>query len=190
MTVTDEQGRVVACATRSPSAPGNPEDGGALPGRQSAVHPRLRRPPGQPAESPGSDGFAFTTVGGPHPGISLAQAVTTDTKGINARDIELDVAGTKIPAYDARPEAPGRYPIVVAVSGFTGVNEHHRDVVRRFAHAGYYAIAPEPTIGKAGCRKSFEEMGKISEDHPPSTGDPAAADHARQQGRARAERLG
>ena len=64
---------------------------------------------------------AYTSVGGVlTPGISLAQAVVTDTKGITARDIELDVAGTRIPAYDARPEAAGRYPVVVVISGFTG----------------------------------------------------------------------
>jgi dienelactone hydrolase len=67
---------------------------------------------------------AFTTVGGVlTPGISMAQAIVTDAKGINARDIQLDVAGTKIPGYEARPEAPGRYPIVVVISGFTGVTE-------------------------------------------------------------------
>ena len=87
---------------------------------------------------------AFTTVGGVlTPGISLAQAIATDTRGIVARDIELSVAGTKIPAYDARPERQGRSPIVVAISGFTGLTEQHKDVVRRFAQAGYYAIAPE-----------------------------------------------
>jgi len=35
---------------------------------------------------------AFTTVGGVlTPGISLAQAIVTDTKGIVARDIQLTV---------------------------------------------------------------------------------------------------
>ena len=58
---------------------------------------------------------AFTTVGGVlTPGISLAQAIATDTRGIVARDIELNVGGTKIPAYDAWPERQGRSPIVVA----------------------------------------------------------------------------
>ena len=61
---------------------------------------------------------AFTTVGGMlTPGISLAQAVVTDTKGISARDIQLSVKGTSIPGYEARPEAPGRHPIVLAISG-------------------------------------------------------------------------
>ena len=55
---------------------------------------------------------AFTTVGGVlTPGISLAQAITTESRGLTARDIQLQSGGTAIPAYDARPEAAGRYPI-------------------------------------------------------------------------------
>jgi carboxymethylenebutenolidase len=87
---------------------------------------------------------AFTTVGGTlTPGISLAQAIMTDTTGMLTQDVQLNVAGTMIPAYEAPPEAPGRYPVVVVISGFTGNSEHNKDVVRRFARAGYAAIAPE-----------------------------------------------
>ena len=86
----------------------------------------------------------FTTVGGVlTPGISLAQAVTTESRGLTARDIQIPAGGTTIPGYDARPEAAGRYPIVVVISGFTGNSDQNKDVVRRFAQAGYYAIAPE-----------------------------------------------
>ena len=87
---------------------------------------------------------AFTTVGGVlTPGVALAQAIVTGTQGIVARDIQLNVGGTNIPAYDARPEKAGRYPIVVVISGFTGNDDQNKDIVRRFAHAGFYAIAPE-----------------------------------------------
>jgi carboxymethylenebutenolidase len=138
---------------------------------------------------------AYTSVGGVlTPGVSLAQAIVTDTKGILARDLQLDVGGTKIPAYDARPEAQGRYPIVVAISGFTGLSEHHKDVVRRFAHAGFYAIAPELFHREGGMQgKSFEEMAKISGGitRAQFLGDVrAAADYAKQQAWARADRLG
>ncbi len=138
---------------------------------------------------------AYTSAGGVlTPGIALAQAVTTDTKGITARDVQLDVAGTRIPAYDARPEAEGRYPIVVAISGFTGLNEHHRDVVRRFAQAGFYAIAPELYHREGGMQgKSFEELGKIAGQvtRAQYLGDiAAAADYAKRQTWARADRLG
>jgi carboxymethylenebutenolidase len=136
---------------------------------------------------------AYTTIGGVlTPGVSMAQVVT-DTKGIAARDIELSVGGTKIPAYEARPER-GRVPIVVVISGFTGNSEHHKDVVRRFAHAGYYAISPELFSREGGMQgKDFAEMGKIAGSIGRSQylGDiRAAADHAKQQSSARADRLG
>jgi carboxymethylenebutenolidase len=138
---------------------------------------------------------AYTTVGGVlTPGISLAQAIVTDTKGITARDVQLNVGGTMIPAYDARPEKPGRYPVVVAIPGFTGVNEHHKDTVRRFAHAGFYAIAPELYHREGGMQgKNFQEMAQVSGKvtRKQYLGDiAAAADHARQQAWARADRLG
>jgi carboxymethylenebutenolidase len=138
---------------------------------------------------------AYTTVGGVlTPGISLAQAIVTDTKGITARDIQLTVGGTQIPAYDARPERAGRYPIVLTIPGFTGVNEHHKDVVRRFAHAGYYAIAPELFHREGGMQgKTFPEMGKISGGvtRKQYLGDiTAAADYAKQQAWARPDRIG
>jgi len=138
---------------------------------------------------------AFTTVGGVlTPGISLAQAITTDTKGITARDVQLDAGGTMIPGYDARPEAQGRYPIIVVVSGFTGNSEQNKDVVRRFAQAGFYAIAPELYSREGGMQgKDFAELGKIAAQvtRAQYLGDvKAAADYAKQQPWARADRLG
>jgi carboxymethylenebutenolidase len=138
---------------------------------------------------------AYTTVGGAlTPGVSLAQAIVTDMKGIIARDVQLHVGGTMIPAYEARPEAQGRYPILVVVSGFTGNSEHHKDVVRRFAHAGYYAISAELYHREGGMQgKTFQEMGAIAGKvtRKQYLGDiTSAADYAKQQTWARADRLG
>jgi carboxymethylenebutenolidase len=138
---------------------------------------------------------AFTTVGGVlTPGISLAQAVTTESRGLTARDIQIPAGGTTIPGYDARPEAAGRYPIVVVISGFTGNSDQNKDVVRRFAQAGYYAIAPELYSREGGIQgKNFQEMGQISSKvtRAQYLGDiRAAADYAKQQSWARADHLG
>ena len=138
---------------------------------------------------------AYTTVGGVlTPGISRAQAILTDTKGITARDIQLNVGGTMIPAYNARPEAQGRYPIVVTISGFTGNSEHHKDVVRRFAKEGFYAISPELFHREGGMQgKNFQEMSRVSGaiTRAQYLGDiKAAANYAKQQSWARADRLG
>lgn len=138
---------------------------------------------------------AYTSVGGVlTPGISLAQAIVTDTKGIDARDVQLTVGATKIPAYEARPEASGLYPVVVVISGFTGNNEQNKDVVRRFAHAGFYAIAPELYHREAGMQgKSFQDMAKISSGVTRAqylVDIRAAADRAKAQSWARGDRLG
>jgi carboxymethylenebutenolidase len=138
---------------------------------------------------------AYTSVGGVlTPGISMAQAIITNTKGISARDIQLNVGGTMIPAYDARPEAAGRYPIIVTISGFTGNSEHHKDVVRRFAHAGFYAISPELFHREGGMQgKTFPEMSRVSGaiTRKQYLGDiSSAADYAKRQPWARADRVG
>jgi carboxymethylenebutenolidase len=138
---------------------------------------------------------AATTVGGVlTPGISLAQAIVTPAKGLVARDIQVDSGGTKIPGYEAYPEARGRYPIVVAISGFTGLSEHHKDVVRRLALEGFYAIAPELYFREGGMQgKNFEEMGKIAGQvtRAQYLGDVrAAVEHAKAQTSARADRIG
>jgi carboxymethylenebutenolidase len=139
---------------------------------------------------------AFTTVGGVlTPGISLAQAIVTETKGITARDVTVTGAGgTAIPGYEARPEAQGRYPVIVVISGFTGNREHNKDVLRRFAKAGYYAIAPELYFREGGMQgKDFPQMSAISGKvtRAQYLGDiKGATEFARQQSWARGDRLG
>jgi carboxymethylenebutenolidase len=58
--------------------------------------------------------------------------------------LQLDVAGAKIAAYAAWPRnAVVQTPSVVVVMHIWGVDASIRDVVRRFAKAGFAAIAPD-----------------------------------------------
>ena len=88
---------------------------------------------------------------------------------------------------------PGTYTVTFTLSGFTGLSEHHKDVVRRFAHAGYYAVAPELFHREGGMQgKPQPELSRISASigREQYLGDiRAAADHAKQQS-VRADRLG
>ena len=74
---------------------------------------------------------------------ALAQAIKTDTSGLVAGDQEVKIGDSSMPVYEARPAAGGPAPIVVCISEIWGVHEWVRDVTRRFAKAGYYAVAPE-----------------------------------------------
>jgi carboxymethylenebutenolidase len=69
--------------------------------------------------------------------------ITTPSAGLVAGDIDVPVPGGTIPAYRAMPADGGAFPVVLVVQEIFGVHEHIRDVARRLAKLGYYAIAPE-----------------------------------------------
>jgi len=73
----------------------------------------------------------------------LAQAIKTDTDGIVAGDQVVKMGSYELPVYEARPASGKDTPIVLVISEIWGVHEYIRDCARRFAKAGYYAVAPE-----------------------------------------------
>jgi len=72
-----------------------------------------------------------------------AQTITTDTNGLDAGEVKVPVGGGSIPAYRAMPVQGGPFPTVLVVHEIFGAHEHIKDLCRRLAKAGYYAIAPE-----------------------------------------------
>jgi carboxymethylenebutenolidase len=46
-------------------------------------------------------------------------------------------------AYLARPKAKGTYPGLIVIQEWWGLNEHIKDITRRFAREGYVALAPD-----------------------------------------------
>src|SRR5256885_222138 len=72
-----------------------------------------------------------------------AATITTDTKGLVAGEVKIPVADGSVPAYRAMPDAGGPFPVILVVQEIFGVHEHIKDVCRRFAKLGYFAIAPE-----------------------------------------------
>jgi carboxymethylenebutenolidase len=72
-----------------------------------------------------------------------AQTITTDTTGIIAGEVKVPVSDGQIPAYRAMPNTGSSFPTVLVVEEVFGVHEHIKDLCRRLAKAGYFAIAPE-----------------------------------------------
>ena len=72
-----------------------------------------------------------------------AQTITTDTNGLTAGEVKVPAKGGEIPAYRAMPDKGGPFPTVLVASEIWGVHEHIKDLCRRLAKAGYFAIAPE-----------------------------------------------
>ena len=68
-------------------------------------------------------------------------AISTDTQGLVAGEVTIDTMTGKVPAYRAHPDGNGKYPVVLVVQEIFGVHEHVKDVCRRLAKLGYFAIA-------------------------------------------------
>ncbi len=81
-------------------------------------------------------GYALAT----HP--ITAWAITTPDTNLETADVKIKVGKEEMPAYVARPKKAGKFPVVIVVQEIFGLHEYIRDVVRRFADAGYYAVAP------------------------------------------------
>src|SRR5207237_323688 len=76
--------------------------------------------------------------------ITAQTVIKTDSQGLTAGEVKIPVAGGgEIPAYRAMPDKKGgKFPVVLVVHEIFGVHEHIQDLCRRFAKAGYMAIAP------------------------------------------------
>jgi carboxymethylenebutenolidase len=72
-----------------------------------------------------------------------AQTITTDTSGLEAGEVKIPVSDGEIPAYRAMPREGKSFPVVLVVQEIFGVHEHIKDICRRFAKDGYFAVAPE-----------------------------------------------
>jgi len=97
------------------------------------------------------------------PDPALAQAVRTDTQGLNAGDHEVKIGDYGLPVYEARPASGSNHPIVVALSEIWGVHEYIKDCCRRFAKEGFHAVAPElfKREGGVGHLANTQEILKI-----------------------------
>ena len=71
-----------------------------------------------------------------------AQTIVTDSKGLEAGEIKVPVLDGAIPAYRAMPAVGGPFPTVIVIQEIFGVHEHIKDICRRVAKLGYFAVAP------------------------------------------------
>ena len=72
-----------------------------------------------------------------------ATAIATSADGLDAAMVSFATGGIQMGAYRAKPKGRKNLPVIIVVQEIFGVHEWIRDIVRRFAKAGYYAIAPD-----------------------------------------------
>jgi carboxymethylenebutenolidase len=92
--------------------------------------------------------------------VTAQTMIKTDTDGLTAGEVTIAVGDFKMPAYRAAPAGKANAPVVLVVSEIFGVHEHIADVARRFAKAGYFAVAPELFV-RQGDAGSYGEISKL-----------------------------
>lgn len=101
-------------------------------------------------------GFALAT----HP-VMAQTLIQTPATGLETGDIKIPVADGAIPAYYAAP-AKGKHGVILVIQEIFGVHEHIKDVCRRLAHAGYFAVAPELFV-RQGDPSKLPDINSIRE---------------------------
>jgi carboxymethylenebutenolidase len=92
--------------------------------------------------------------------IMAQTAIKTSAEGLKTGEISYEVNGFKVPAYYAAPAGKTDLPVVLVIQEIFGVHEYIADTVRRFARAGYLAIAPE-LYARQGDPTQYGEMAKL-----------------------------
>lgn len=92
--------------------------------------------------------------------IMAQTAIKTSSDGLSTGEAIYDVAGFSVPFFFAMPEGKKNLPVVLVIHEIFGVHEYIADTCRRFAKAGYLAIAPE-LYARQGDPSSYAEMAKL-----------------------------
>ena len=92
--------------------------------------------------------------------IMAQTAISTPADGLSTGRVSFDVAGFKVPAYFAAPQGKTGLPVVLVVQEIFGVHEYIADTCRRFAKAGYLAVAPE-LYARQGDATQYTDMSKL-----------------------------
>ncbi len=94
-------------------------------------------------------GFAVAAL----PVVAQTQ-IQTSTEGLDAADHIIVINGQDVPVYRAQPKDRTNLPVVLVISEIFGVHEHIKDVARRFAKAGYMAVAPDLFVRQGDATKT------------------------------------
>jgi carboxymethylenebutenolidase len=94
----------------------------------------------------------YTLAAGP----VRAEVIKTDTAGLTAGEARIKVGDGEMPAYFARPAGASNPPVVLVAMEIFGLHEYIRDVTRRLAKLGAFAVAPDYYFRKGDLTKITE----------------------------------
>ncbi len=147
--------RSTAPTTTTESIGQHAHDAIALVGEPSTLMAPTRR--GFMAKSAAGLGVGYAAAAGE---VMAQTAIKTSADGLRVGEAMIEVYGHRMPVYFAAPAGKTNLPVVLVISEIFGVHEYIADTARRFAKAGYMAVAPE-LFGRQGDASSYGEIPKL-----------------------------
>jgi carboxymethylenebutenolidase len=109
----------------------------------NSLHPDVRFTRRSFIASSLAAGFAVSA------GPAVAQtAIKTPDDGLETGAAQVSVQGGNMPAYFAAPKKAGKRATVIVIPEIWGMHEYQKDICRRLAKAGYYAVTLDPYFRK------------------------------------------
>jgi carboxymethylenebutenolidase len=112
-------------------------------------------------------GFFLTASAAAAAGYTLAagpvraQAIQTDIEGLTVGEAKVKVEGGEMPVYFARPANVSNPPVILVAMEIFGLHEYIKDVTRRLAKLGAFAVAPDYYFRKGEDLTKITEMPKL-----------------------------
>jgi carboxymethylenebutenolidase len=102
----------------------------------------------------GSVAAANSLISSLLPRDSHAAQVDPNDPAILTHNVTYEGKAGLVSGYLARPMKAGQYPGLIVIHENRGLNDHVRDVARRFAKEGYVALAPDFLSRQGGTMKA------------------------------------
>lgn len=81
------------------------------------------------------------------------QQINTDANGLDVADVMIPAKDAQLRGYRAMPASGGPFRVVLVCAEVFGLNPYMKDVCRRLAKVGYYAVVPDLYTRKADLTK-------------------------------------
>jgi len=98
--------------------------------------------------SAAASGFALAA--GP---VMAQTAIKTPETGLDIFDLRVPVPLGNMPAYIAARKKAGKLPTIIVVPEVFGMHEYQKDICRRLANLGYFAVTYDPFFRKGHLSK-------------------------------------
>lgn len=89
-----------------------------------------------------------------------AAVIATDAVGLETGEVKIPVADGEIPAFWAKPAKGAKLGTILVVQEIFGVHEWIKDICRRFAKEGYFAVAPA-LYARQGDPTTYTDIQKL-----------------------------